>query len=445
VGQAFLTDFYELNMAASYLRQGMDGQATFSLYLRRLPSRRGFVVAAGLEDCLAYLEAFRFDVDDLDFLEARGFGPTTLEALAGLRFTGRVDAVPEGRILFADEPLLEVTAPIAEAQLVETFLLNQVTFQTTLTSKAARCRLAVDGRFELFEFGLRRTQGIEAGMAAARGAAMVGFTGTSNTEAARRFGVEPVGTMAHSYIEAFPREVDAFRSFARTAPSNAVFLVDTYDTLSGVAHAIEVIKEFGLKHHAGVRLDSGDLGSLAHVTQKLLVDAGLHDVRIVVSGSLDEDRLADLVREGAPVSAAGVGTRLGTSADAPYLDSAYKLVEYDGRPVAKLSTDKATSPGTKQIFRRDGLADQLGLRDDVVPGTEALLQPVMVDGRRQPPAEPAAETLAAARQRFEADLLQLPAEARRLAGATPPPFSITPRLARLTEEVQRRLRPGALP
>ncbi len=271
---ALLTDLYELNMAASYLRREMTGAATFSLFVRRLPVERGFLVAAGIEDCLDALETLCFDESELAYLATLDFDEAAIERFANLRFTGEVRAVPEGRIVFADEPLLEVTAPIAEAQLVETILLNQVTFQTTLASKAARCRLAGCGRVELVEFGFRRTQGVEAGMAVARGSAMVGFSATSNVEAARRYGLRPAGTMAHSYIEAFATELEAFEAFARDFPGKTTFLVDTYDTLEGVARAIGVIEKLGLRHDVGVRLDSGDLVALARSTRRLLDDAG---------------------------------------------------------------------------------------------------------------------------------------------------------------------------
>jgi len=257
---ALLTDLYELNMAASYLARGMTEPATFSLFVRRLPPQRGFLVAAGLEDSLGYLEDLRFEEEDLAYLrDELGFGPGSLEGFRDLRFTGDVWAVPEGRIVFANEPLLEVTAPIAEAQLVETFLLNKVTFQTTIASKAARCVVAADGR-GLVDFSFRRTQGIEAGIEVARGSAMVGFAATSNVEAARRFDLRAAGTMAHSYIAAFPSETDAFRAFARDFPERTItFLVDTYDTANGIRTAIEVIRELGLTGELGVRIDSGNL------------------------------------------------------------------------------------------------------------------------------------------------------------------------------------------
>lgn len=430
---ALLTDLYELNMAASYMRRKMTADATFSLFVRRLPPSRGFLVAAGIADCLNWLEQFSFDPSDLNYLANQGFDMEALDAFASLRFTGDVDAVDEGRIVFANEPILEVTAPIAEAQLVETYLLNQVTLQTTLATKAARCRIAAADKIDLVDFGFRRTQGIEAGLAAARLSAMVGFSATSNVEAARRYRLEPAGTMAHSYIEAFPTELEAFTAFAQDFPARTTFLVDTYDTLQGVRHAIEVIRKLGLEHSAGIRLDSGDLAQLAFESRCLLDQAGLSEVRIFASGSLDEHDLARFVAQGVPIDAAGVGTRMGVSADAPYLDSAYKLVAYDGRPVAKLSTAKATLPGPKQVFRTAGLIDWIALREEPAPiGAEKLLQPAMRDGHRIRMTEP----LAAGRARFQADLDQLPGSARDLDHPAAPVASITPALKRLTEQIQ---------
>jgi len=439
-----VTDLYELNMAASYLRRQMTAQATFSLFVRHLPPNRGFLVAAGQPACIDWLAQFGFSASDLDYLGGIGFDDDTLAAFGALRFTGDVWAVPEGRLVFANEPILEVSAPIAEAQLVETYLLNQVTFQTTLASKAARCRLAAAGRIELVDFGFRRTQGIEAGVAAARLSTMVGFASTSNVEAARRFGLRPAGTMAHSYIEAFPTELEAFLAFATDLPERTTFLVDTYDTPAGIAHAIEVIHRMDLKHHAGIRLDSGDLARLAFEARRQLDDAGLPEVRIFVSGGLDEHDLARFVAVRAPIDAAGVGTRMGVSADAPYLDSAYKLVAYDGRPVAKLSTAKATLPGAKQLFRGPGLRDTIGLRGEPAPQeTVPLLEPVMIGGSPLGPSEP----LTAARDRFEKDLRLLPASAQGLTRPTPVMAEITPRLRELTSQVEAagRLQAGLAP
>ena len=408
--EALLTDLYELNMAASYLRRGMDEPATFSLYIRTLPPNRGFLVAAGLEPCLDFLESFAFVDEDLAYLsEQLGFDASTLEAFRLLRFEGDVWAVPEGRIVYANEPLLEITAPIAVAQLVEPHLLNLVSFQTNIASKAARCRLAARDR-DLVDFSLRRTQGLDAAMAVARCTAMVGFVATSNVEAARVYGLRAAGTMAHSYIQSFPTESDAFRAFAKDLPTRTTFLVDTYDTLNGVRTAIDVIRGLGLEDHLGIRIDSGDLAELSREARKILDDAGLPHVRIFASGGLDEMDVDALVRAGAPIDAFGIGTRMGVAADAPYLDSAYKLVEYDGRPMLKLSAAKASAPGRKQVFRSVA-EDVIGLRDEhVPPAMEPLLVPVMEKGRRTGPARP----LATARARFEADLARIPEAVTRL-------------------------------
>jgi len=429
---ALLTDLYELNMAASYLRRGMDEPATFSLFVRNLPPNRGFLVAAGLESCLEFLEGFGFEEDDLRYLAGElDYDEDTIERFRGLRFTGDVWAVPEGRIVFADEPIVEVTAPIAVAQLVETYLLNQITFQTTIASKAARCRLAARDR-DVVDFAFRRSQGTDAAMAVARTTAMVGFAATSNVEAARRFGLRVAGTMAHSYIQSFPTEADAFRAFAQDFPDRTTFLVDTYDTPNGVRTAIEVIRELRLTEHLGIRLDSGDLEELSREARRILDQAGLSHVRIFASGGLDETDVDRLVRVGAPIDAFGVGTRVGVSADAPYLDSVYKLVEYSGRPVLKLSEAKATEPGRKQVFRGDG-GDVIGLRDEPpAPGTEPLLVPVMLGGRRTGPPR----TLETAKRLFQADLVRMPESAKRVADPEPlqPPFSEA--LKQLTEETR---------
>jgi nicotinate phosphoribosyltransferase len=407
-----LTDLYELNMAASYLRRDMDGLATFSLYVRGLPKARGFLVAAGLEACLDFLEAFSFASDELETLGRMGFDDRALEDFSTLRFDGDVWAVPEGRVVYSEEPMLEVTAPVAIAQIVETVLLNQMTLHTTLASKAARYVLAAEGR-QLVDFAFRRTHGVEAAMAIARSSALVGFGATSNVEAARRYGLTVAGTMAHSFVEAFPTEGEAFRAFAEDHPTRTTFLVDTYDTIGGVHAAIDTIRGLGLGGDLAVRLDSGDLDVLARATRVVLDDAGLPQARIFASGGLDELEVHELVRGGAPVDAFGVGTQMGVSADAPYVDSVYKLVEYDGRPVMKLSSAKVTPPGRKQVWRRRGSEhdDLLGLRDEPDPdGTDPLLAPVMRGGMRLG----VAPSLADGRARFEADLDHVPRKARRL-------------------------------
>jgi nicotinate phosphoribosyltransferase len=433
---ALVTDLYELNMAASYLRRGMVGPATFSLFVRKLPTSRGFLVAGGLESCLSCLEAFRFADDELEWLAGQGFDHDTIERFRRLRFTGEVWAVPEGRIVGANEPLLEVTAPIAEAQLVETILLNQVTFQTALATKAARCRIAAADRFDLVDFSLRRTHGVEAGMAAARLSAMVGFSATSNVEAARCYGLRPAGTMAHSYVEAFPTEGEAFRAFAEDFPGRTTFLVDTYDTLDGVRTAIDVIGDLDLRDNVGIRLDSGDLAGLARAARAMLDDAGLHRVRIFASGGLDEFDLQRFAVSRAPIDAVGVGTQMGVSADAPSLDSAYKLVAYDGRPVLKLSAEKMTMPGAKQVHRSSPPTPALlALRDEPAPpASEPLLVPVMRHGRRLAP-----DTLEEAQTRFERDLAALPASALDLRTPQAPSTRVSEQLTALAADLAARI------
>jgi nicotinate phosphoribosyltransferase len=438
MGSALSTDLYELNMAASYLRRGMTAPATFSLFVRNLPPGWGFLVACGLERCLEFLEEFRFTDQDLDYLRRQERYPEDmLKAFADLRFTGEVRAVPEGRVVFADEPLLEVTAPLPEAQLVETYLLNQVTYQTAVASKAARCRLAAP-EASLVDFSFRRVHGVEAGLGVARATAIVGFEATSNVEAARLLGLQATGTMAHSYVEAFPSEMEAFRAYAEDFPDRVMLLVDTYDTARGVEKAITVARELAQrgKKLQGIRLDSGDLAQLAKEARRALDAAGLTDVQILASGGLDEHAIAALVESGAPIDAYGGFTKVGVPADSPTLDSVYKLVQYDGEPLAKLSTAKATLPGPKQVWRIRGMAwDVIGLDWEAGPEDgEPLLVPVIQEGSRT-----FHEGLREAAQRFDAELQSLPAELRSLE-ARAPVARRTPELTRLADEVRERIR-----
>ncbi|MDF6022467.1 nicotinate phosphoribosyltransferase [Streptomyces sp. JH34] len=430
------TDLYEATMALSYLREDMTRQATFSLFVRDLPPGRGFLVSAGLEPVLDFLADFEVTQDDArDFASALGRGPRDVRPLVGLRFDGEVRAVPEGRVVLSGEPLLEVTAPLPQAQMVETWLLSQVSHQTTVASKAARCVLAAADH-PVIDFSLRRGHGPEAGMQAARVCALVGFAGTSNVAGALRWRTRASGTMAHSYIEAFGDEEAAFLAFARSAPGPVTFLVDTYDTADGVMTAARVLNTLRRGDGCAVRLDSGDLADLARRSRALLDRSGLPDVAVIASGGLDEYRIDHLVRSDAPIDVYAVGTKVGTSSDAPYLDSAYKLVEYDGVPVMKLSAAKVTAPGRKQILRADGLDDVVALADEEVPeGREPVLRKVMSAGRRI--AEP--DTLAAAHQRFLRDLAALPRRARRIHDPQPPLPVVSAPLAELTSRVRRRL------
>ncbi len=387
-GLALHTDFYEITMSAVYHARDMNQTATFSLFAHDLPLQRGYMVAAGLEPALDYLENFAFSKEDIDYLRSLArFDDGFLQRLAEVRFTGEVWALPEGTVCFAEEPILEVTAPIIEAQLVETHLIQTINLHSTLASKAARCIAAAQGR-PCIDFSLRRCQGRDAGYAVARSSALVGFVGTSNVDAARRLGTAPVGTMAHSFIEAFGDEAEAFGAFSEVFPEHTVTLVDTYDTDGGLKHSVEIAKKlitdgFSL---VGIRLDSGDLAALSIRARQMLDEAGLPEVKVVVSGSLDEHRIQEMLSAGAMVDIMAVGTKMGSSADAPYLDLAYKLVAYDDHPTLKLSTGKESLVMPKQIWRRlgpDGKieSDLLSLKDESSEGS-TLLHPVMQNGRR---------------------------------------------------------------
>jgi nicotinate phosphoribosyltransferase len=431
-----LTDLYEVTMAVSYLRESMTAPATFSLFVRDLPPNRGFLVASGIQRCLDLLPRVRVGEAELAaFATALRRPVDDLQPLLGLRFTGDVWAMPEGRVMLANEPLLEVTAPMPEAQLVETLLLNQITFSTALASKAARCVLAARGR-PVIDFSLRRTQGAEAGMEVARIAGMTGFAGTSNIAGAVRYDIRGVGTMAHSYIEAFASEEAAFAAFAAAHPGPVTFLVDTYDVADGVQAAIRTIKRLGLPPTCAVRLDSGDLDSLSRQTRAALDSAGLPEARIVISGGLDEYAIDALVRECVPVDIFAVGTKLGVSADAPYLDTAYKLVEYAGRPVMKLSTAKATLPGPKQVFRQDGRDDVIAQRSEEISGARPLLDLMMQGGQRIGPPE----LFSMARERLAADLEALPEAAKRVRDPETARAIPSARLQQLNDELERHLR-----
>ena len=413
-----LVDLYELTMGASYVAEGMaEREATFSLFFRTLPHGWGYALAAGLEDALAYLEGLRFSDDDLAYLEGTGLFPDPfLERLRAFRFSGSVRALPEGTAVFPNEPLLEVTAPLVEAQLAETMVLNHVHLQTLIASKAARCVDAAGGR-TLVDFALRRTHGGEAGLKVARASWLAGFDATSNVLAGKLYGLPIAGTMAHSYVESFADELEAFRAFARAYPRAAILLVDTYDTLEGARRATVVARELAASGHRlrGVRLDSGDLLELSEGVRAILDEAGCADALVFASGGLDEHEIARLLAAGAPIGGFGVGSKLGVSADAPFLDMAYKLVELEGRPVLKLSAGKATLPGRKQVWRvrREGVAthDVLGLADGEAEG-EPLLREVMRAGRAT-----WAEPLQASRERARRERESLPEAARALEAA----------------------------
>jgi len=430
-------------MAQSLVEEQMEASvATFSLFVRNLPPARGYLVAAGLDDALAYLENLTFSPGDLAYLRGTGlFRARILERLADLRFTGSVRAVPEGTVCFAEEPILEITAPLLEAQLVETAIINEVQLQTMVASKAARCFTAASGR-GLVDFSLRRTQGLATGVKVARASYLAGFEATSNVLAGKEYGISIAGTMAHSYVEAFPSEFDAFRAYARSFPDSAVLLVDTYDALEGARRAAVVGQELAAEGHRlrGVRIDSGDLVSLSRAARRILDEAGLASTIIIASGGLDEYAVEQAVAADAPIDSFGVGTRMGVSADAPHLDLVYKLVAANGRPTLKLSADKATWPAAKQVWRRPAApydGDWIGLHDEPAPvGREPLLADVMADGRRLGPAP----TLEEARTRCRDSLAALPLECRRLDNPAGYRVRFTEALVALRRELADELR-----
>ncbi|HLF68172.1 MAG TPA: nicotinate phosphoribosyltransferase [Gaiellaceae bacterium] len=435
-----LVDLYELTMGESYVAEGIEErEATFSLFFRTLPQGWGYALAAGLEDALRYLEGLRFSDDDLEFLDGSGlFGERFLERLREFRFRGGVRALPEGTAVFPNEPLLEVTGPLLEAQIVETMVLNEIHLQTLIASKAARSVDVAGGR-TLVDFALRRTHGGEAGLKVARASYLAGFDSTSNVLAGRLYGIPIAGTMAHSYVEAFGDELESFRAFARSYPDTTILLVDTYDTLEGARRAAVVAGELAEAGHRlrGVRLDSGDLLELSKGVRAILDEAGFQDAVVFASGGLDEIGIAQLLAAGAPIGGFGVGSKMGVAADSPFLDVAYKLVELDGRPVLKLSEGKATLPGRKQVWRvrRDGTAehDVLGLDGAGVAG-EPLLREVMRDGRAT-----WVESLDEIRDRARRERESLPAGVRAL-DASAYEVRVDPELERLRTRLAAQVR-----
>jgi nicotinate phosphoribosyltransferase len=410
------TDLYELRMARAYLALGMTAHATFSLAVRRLPPTRNVLLAAGIDDVADLIAGLRFGPAAIGYLRGLGeFCDEFLDWLAGFRFSGDLDAVAEGTPLFGEEPLLEITAPIAEAQILETLVMNQAGLQTLLASKALRVVSAAAGR-TVVDFGARRAQGTDAALAGARAFHIAGVAGTSNVLAGARHGIPLVGTMAHSFVQAFPDEASAFRAFAALHPATTL-LVDTYDTLGGVRRVADLARALGPACRIqGVRLDSGDLGALAAGARAILDAAGLTEMRIFASGGLDEHRIAALVAAGAPIDAFGVGTDMSVSADAPALDIAYKLAAYAGTPRTKLSPGKRVLPGRKQVFRQPG-GDVIARADERLPGVK-LLRPVLRGGARVLPRA----SLAEARATAQAGLAALPAA---LCGLAPAPYAVS--------------------
>ncbi len=444
---SLFTDLYELTMSQAYWQAQVTKQACFDMFVRRLPTNRGYLVFTGLEDMLEVLSSLRFSDDDITYLHTLDlFDSAFLEYLGELRFTGSVRAMRESSVFFANEPVIEVTAPIIEAQIVETLLLNLFNVQAMLATEAARVVAAARGR-TIVDFAARRTQGIDAALKLARSAYIAGFAGTSNVLASRRYGIPAVGTMAHSFITSFDSEAEAFSAYAASFPANSTFLVDTFDTIQGVRNAISVAKrmrEHGQKLNA-VRLDSGDLLRLSVEARDMLDADGMPDVQVLASGGLDEFEIEDLITDGATIDGFGVGTNVGTSSDYPWLDCVYKLVEYDGRPTMKLSEDKETLVGSKQVFRhRDAngsySGDIIGCADESAPSSaEALLTDVMRDGKRLH----GTPSLTELRRRFAAEIAQLPDAHRRIRSPEDYPVRISAMLQsrqeRAKQDILRRM------
>ena len=434
-----LTDLYELNMMQAYLEAGMTEPAVFEFFVRKLPEARGFLMAAGLKQVVEFLENARFTEAELRWLAESGrFSRPLLDHLAGFRFSGAVDAMPEGTVFFPDEPILRVTAPLPEAQLVESRLINLLHFQTVIASKAARMVLAAPGKV-LVDFGLRRAHGAEAGLLAARAAYLAGFAGTATTPAEPLFGVPIYGTMAHSFVQAYDGETAAFEAFARSRPDNVVLLLDTYDTEAAARKVVALaprLRREGITIR-GVRLDSGDLAAHAREVRRILDQGGLAEVMIFASGGLDETALQRFSAARVPIDGYGIGTSLTTSPDAAALDCAYKLQEYAGRPRRKRSEGKATWPGRKQVFRRHGddgamIGDVLTVDGDTGKGRR-LIEPIMRNGRATGPRP----TLEQARANAAAELARLPEHLRRLEAGPSYPVAVSAALRALTDEVDR--------
>lgn len=440
IEESLLTDLYQLTMLDAYRQRGQFGPAVFELFFRRLPANRGYMIAAGLEQALDYLQNLRFADDELEWLAGTGhFEPAFVDWLAGLRFNGDVYALPEGTVCFPDEPLLRVEASLPEAQLVESRLINILHYQTLVATKAARVLQVAAGR-TLVDFGMRRAHGAEAALWAARASYLAGFDGTATVVAGRRYGIPVFGTMAHSFVQAHDSEREAFEHFARARPAGVVLLIDTYDVPAAIDTVIELapaLRDDGIAIRA-LRLDSGDLATGCRYIRERLDAAGLEDIGVFLSGDLDEYAIEQLTAAEVPASGYGVGTRLDVSADAPSLDLAYKLQSYDGIPRRKRSAGKATWPGAKQVFRRTGpdgtiVADRLTAAGAAARG-RPLLECMMRAGARIGEAP----TLAALRERAARELASLPESARRLVEPVPVTVEIDDGLRAEAAAVDRR-------
>ncbi len=436
---ALLTDLYELTMAQAFLEQSMHEPAVFEFFVRKLPAHRNFLLAAGLEQVLDFLSNLHLTHEELAWLDQTGrFSSGLLHYLEALRFTGDVDAMPEGTLFFPQEPILRIMAPLPQAQLIESRVMNLLNFQTMVASKAARSVLVADGK-PLIDFGLRRAHGAEAGLLAARASYLAGFAGTATVLAGMVYGIPLYGTMAHSFVQAHEDETCSFDHFANAQPANVILLIDTYDTEAAAEKVVSLSRTLETKGIIvkGVRLDSGDLADHARRVRRILDEGGLPHVQILASGNLDEYHLRELIQTDAPIDSFAVGTAMTTSSDAPSLDCAYKLQEYAGRPRRKRSEGKATWPGRKQVYRHQTSNghmdyDVVTTHDDPLTG-QLLLQPVMREGHRLAPSP----LLADLRRHAATQLEQLPDSLRSLEPIQAYDVRISPRLQALAQEVDR--------
>jgi nicotinate phosphoribosyltransferase len=442
---SLFTDFYEVTMCASYYDNKQFKPATFDLFIRRLPENRSYFIFAGLEQVLLYLKSLKFTKEHLSYLKNQGIKKQFLDYLRDFKFAGEVWAIPEGTIVFPNEPLIRVTAPLIEAQIVETFLLNTVNLQTMIATKASRVVNVAKGR-PVIEFGLRREHGIDAGMKVARSSYIAGCEGTSNVLAGLCYGIPVIGTMAHSFVMSYEKELEAFRAFAKTFPNKATLLIDTYDDIGGAENAATVAKELEKEGYkiGGVRLDSGDLAEISKKVRKLLDEKNLHYIRIFASGDLDEFRIAELLKNDAKIDAFGVGTRMGTSADRPYVDVIYKLCETMNKgdsfsPIMKLSEGKVTLPGRKQVYRfedkkGDFEKDLITLSYEKIKG-----KPLLVKVIEKGEIDYDFPSLEKIRATVSENLSRLPEEYKKLTEAPKYPVELSQDLKNLIKDLKKKL------
>ncbi|HHF51224.1 MAG TPA: nicotinate phosphoribosyltransferase [Candidatus Aminicenantes bacterium] len=435
---ALLTDLYELTMAASYLEHGMNETAVFSLFVRQYPPNRRYFVFCGLKEVLDYLAGLQFTKDDLEYLESTDFfKPEFISYLENFSFHGDMHAMPEGTVFFEEEPILEVTAPLIEAQVIETFLINSINLQTMIATKASRCVHAA-GQRSLVDFSFRRTQGIDASIKVAKASYIAGFLGTSNVLAGKQLGIPVYGTMAHSFVSSFDKEINAFRAFTQTFPENSILLVDTYDSLSGILKAAQVGKEMAGRgeHLKGIRLDSGDMAGISRKARRILDGNGLKNSLIFASGAFDEYKIQKILSQKAAIDSFGVGTKMGVSSDAPYLDMAYKIVKYNGESVVKLSPEKTSLTSDKQVFRflsSEKLYDHdvIACREEEPDGGIPLLAPVITAGKIIYDSPPLSEI----RNHFKENFSRLPEKYKTINKEGPLyPVKISEKLRKLQKK-----------